>query len=126
MVDDVDGPRVLLESVRARLSSSSSSDDDGSSRNVHLDTQYATLQGTQLYTSTTTKPLVEFNSIIFCLLLLVVVSINNDASPANTKSHVDSWHFCLLDVDKIQTSTSIIILSLSVHISVVDIIFFLG
>ena len=120
---------VLLESVRARQSTlvfflqlwSSAL-----SRDVHLDTQYATLQGTQLYTLTTTKPLVEFNSIIFCLLLLVVVSINNDASPANTKSHVDSWHFCLLDVDKIQTSTSIIILSLSVHISVVDIIFFLG
>ena len=120
---------VLLESVRARQSTlvfflqlwSSAL-----SRDVHLDTQYATLQGTQLYTLTTTKPLVEFNFIIFCLLLLVVVSINNDASPANTKSHVDSWHFCLLDVDKIQTSTSIIILSLSVHISVVDIIFFLG
>ena len=120
---------VLLESVRARQSTlvfflqlwSSAL-----SRDVHLDTQYATLQGTQLYTLTTTKPLVEFNLIFFCLLLLVVVSINNDASPANTKSHVDSWHFCLLDVDKIQTSTSIIILSLSVHISVVDIIFFLG
>ena len=46
MADGVDVPRVLLESVRARLSSSCSSDDDGSSRNVHLDTQYATLQGT--------------------------------------------------------------------------------